>query len=77
MTANIHIFPTNFGVAQGREKDVILYSSVRSPPGGSLEFISDVRRMNVAFTRARYAFWVVGNSRGLEVCCSCSGGVAP
>ena len=77
MTANIHIFPTNFGVAQGREKDVILYSSVRSPPGGSLEFISDVRRMNVAFTRARYAFWVVGNSRGLEVCCNCSGGVAP
>ena len=56
---------------------MILYSSVRSPPGGSLEFISDVRRMNVAFTRARYAFWVVGNSRGLEVCCSCSCGVAP
>jgi hypothetical protein len=48
---------------QGREKDIIIISCVRSQGMG---FVADVRRMNVALTRARHACWVVGDSRALR-----------
>ncbi|MEM7029427.1 MAG: AAA domain-containing protein [Chloroflexota bacterium] len=47
---------------QGREKEAILISLVRSNPTGEIGFLGDVRRMNVALTRARRKLIVVGDS---------------
>lgn len=51
---------------QGREKDIIIFSCVRAPVGKSIGFLADVRRMNVAITRAKYSLWIVGNSELLK-----------
>ena len=63
---------------QGREKKIIVISCVRagtvhevsrstdSNIRSSIGFVADVRRINVALTRAKYACWVVGDSRKLR-----------
>ena len=51
---------------QGREKDIIIFSCVRAPVGKTIGFLADVRRMNVAITRAKYSLWIVGNSELLK-----------
>jgi ATP-dependent RNA/DNA helicase IGHMBP2 len=47
---------------QGREKEAVVVSLVRSNDAGEVGFLSDVRRMNVAITRARKKLVVVGDS---------------
>ncbi len=51
--------------AQGREWDVVLYSTVRSNPQHRLGFVEDERRLNVAVTRAKRNFILVGDERTL------------
>ncbi len=46
---------------QGRETDIVFYSVVRSNEDGNLGFLKDVRRLNVAFSRARELLVVVGD----------------
>ncbi|HYZ88900.1 MAG TPA: AAA domain-containing protein [Myxococcales bacterium] len=46
---------------QGREKEAIVVSLTRSNEGGELGFLTDIRRMNVALTRARKKLVVVGD----------------
>ena len=50
---------------QGREKDIIIMSTVRSGGGGGIGFLSDARRMNVALTRGRHSMIVVCNAETL------------
>ena len=47
---------------QGREKEVVIISLVRSNREGEVGFLSDTRRMNVALTRARRKLIVIGDS---------------
>ncbi|KRZ53978.1 Regulator of nonsense transcripts 1 [Trichinella nativa] len=51
---------------QGREKDIILLSCVRSNKDNRIGFLSDSRRLNVALTRARYGLIIVGNPKVLS-----------
>lgn len=51
---------------QGQEKEIIIMSCVRASSTGSVGFLSDIRRMNVALTRARTTLWVLGNKDSLK-----------
>jgi ATP-dependent RNA/DNA helicase IGHMBP2 len=50
---------------QGREADAVLLSCVRSNPEGQVGFLADLRRMNVALSRARRHLFLVGDSATL------------
>mmetsp|Transcript_4613 Transcript_4613/g.6660 ORF Transcript_4613/g.6660 Transcript_4613/m.6660 type:complete len:991 (+) Transcript_4613:232-3204(+) len=51
---------------QGRERDIIIASMVRSNRRGSIGFLKDWRRLNVAWTRAKYGLIMVGDSDTLS-----------
>lgn len=51
---------------QGQERDVILISLVRDNATGNIGFLNDLRRMNVAITRARMKLIVFGNAETLS-----------
>ncbi len=52
---------------QGREKEAVVLSLVRSNTEGEVGFLADVRRTNVALTRARRCLIVIGDSATLSV----------
>ncbi len=47
---------------QGQERDIIIISMVRSNEHGQIGFLNDLRRMNVAMTRARMKLMIIGDS---------------
>lgn len=60
---------------QGREVDILLLSTVRAAHSStatsqinssSIGFVADIRRMNVALTRAKLSLWILGNARTLQ-----------
>ena len=60
---------------QGREVDILLLSTVRAAHSSTaaseinsstIGFVADVRRMNVALTRAKLSLWIFGNARTLQ-----------
>lgn len=50
---------------QGQERDIIVISLVRSNDKGAIGFLNDLRRMNVAITRARMKLIILGNAATL------------
>ena len=51
---------------QGREKDIIIFSCVRVGEDKGIGFLQDIRRMNVALTRAKCSLFILGNKAALE-----------
>ncbi|HEY0609433.1 MAG TPA: C-terminal helicase domain-containing protein, partial [Chitinophaga sp.] len=51
---------------QGQERDIVYISMARSNAEGKIGFLSDIRRMNVAMTRARKKLVIIGDSGTLS-----------
>uniref|UniRef100_A0A7S4W6P6 DNA2/NAM7 helicase-like C-terminal domain-containing protein n=1 Tax=Ditylum brightwellii TaxID=49249 RepID=A0A7S4W6P6_9STRA len=51
---------------QGQEQDYVILSATRSNANGSLGFLFDPRRLNVAITRSKQGLIIVGDGRSLS-----------
>ena len=58
---NISIEIATVDSFQGRECDVVVYSTVRSNPARRIGFLKDYRRVNVALSRARHQLLIIGD----------------
>lgn len=65
-TLRRHISVNTVDGFQGQERDVIVISMVRDNDQGTIGFLNDLRRMNVAITRARMKLIIVGNAETLS-----------
>lgn len=52
---------------QGREANIVIFSAVRASGSHGIGFLSDVRRMNVALTRARHFLFVIARCESIVV----------
>lgn len=66
-SANIPIEVGTVDGFQGREKEVIIFSAVRSNAEREIGFLSDYRRLNVAITRAKRQLIIIGDCKTLGV----------
>lgn len=60
-----HITVNTVDAFQGQERDVVVVSLVRANDRGNIGFLNDLRRMNVAMTRAKMKLILVGNAETL------------
>ena len=58
---DMHVRVCTIDGFQGQESDIIIFSAVRSNKKNKIGFLSDLRRLNVAITRARFSLIIVCN----------------
>uniref|UniRef100_A0A0D9W8Y6 UvrD-like helicase ATP-binding domain-containing protein n=1 Tax=Leersia perrieri TaxID=77586 RepID=A0A0D9W8Y6_9ORYZ len=65
MYDGFHVRVKSVNGFQGEEDDIIILSTVRSNVKGTVGFLVDEQRTNVALTRARHCLWILGNTNTL------------
>ncbi len=64
-TADLNLSINTVDAFQGQERDIIIISLTRSNDDGEIGFLSNIKRMNVAMTRARHQLVIIGDSSTL------------